>query len=576
MAVGRRKPGDKPHSLRPEIEESWRRCAACGLDRGKPAPAYAPDDGSGESLRSVAGPVLDRLGEMFEGTKISLYLADTRAVMLDRRCPDRAFARRLDGRMASPGFIWSEELTGTTGLGTALETRRFTWVAGEEHYIDSYAWAVDVGAPILHPITHRMYGAIGLTCPNDVDFRHLNVVLRQAVGNVTDRLYEGSSDRERLLLRRFLEATRHGSPEQGVLLLSERMMVSNPAAARALQGIDNEILWEQAVDAVCARPEVSSEVRLTGEEAVSATFERIDDGTVMAGVLTRLKLPEASRSRSAALRSASSRSVRASYAGQQLDREIEACAAQRHPLLVLGEPGTGKRHTAERIHAAAAAETQMHIVDVALAPVRGDHELLRELASQLDRPRGTVLIRHIECFDHRSMPTLTSLVRRSADAGPRVIATADTQAVDASWAALFPLRIEVPRLRDRIEELPAIIRTLIQRGGGSGRMLPAAIQALSRNDWEGNISELESVVNAALVGRRTCDLTVRDLPAAYRDARGRRRLTRMEQVERATIVSALAEAKGNRTLAAAIVGIGRATLYRKMQAYGIDLETTLI
>jgi transcriptional regulator of acetoin/glycerol metabolism len=107
-------------------------------------------------------------------------------------------------------------------------------------------------------------------------------------------------------------------------------------------------------------------------------------------------------------------------------------------------------------------------------------------------------------------------------------------------------------------------------------MLPAAIQALSRNDWVGNISELESVVNAALVGRRTCDLTVRDLPAAYQDVRGRRRLTRMEQVERAAIVSALAAAEGNRTQAARIAGIGRATLYRKMKAYGIDLDTTLI
>jgi transcriptional regulator of acetoin/glycerol metabolism len=50
----------------------------------------------------------------------------------------------------------------------------------------------------------------------------------------------------------------------------------------------------------------------------------------------------------------------------------------------------------------------------------------------------------------------------------------------------------------------------------------------------------------------------------------------MQQVERAAIVSALAAAKGNRTRAAGIAGIGRATLYRKMRAYGIDLETTLI
>jgi transcriptional regulator of acetoin/glycerol metabolism len=562
--------------VRPEIEQSWRRCEASGLDRGKPEPAYAADDGSGESLRLAAAPVLDRLGDMFGGTEISLYVADPRARMLERRCPDRAFARKLDARMAAPGFIWSEELTGTTGLGTALETRRFTWVCGEEHYIDSYRWAVDLGAPIVHPVTRRLYGAIGLTCRNSVDVRHLNVVLRQAVARVTDRLYEAASSREQLLLRRFLEQTSHGSTNEAVLLLSERMMLINPAAARLLQGIDNDILWEKAVDAVADARQVTGDVLLPDGESAPAIFERIEDGTTMAGVLARLKPPAPSRSRPATSRAAGSRRWRASDPGQRLEREIARCAAQRDPVIVVGEPGSGKRHTAERIHAAGDADTPMRVVDAALAPLRGDLELLRELASKLDQPGGTVLVRHVECFDPRSVATLSSLARRSGDGAPRVIATADIKEFEPSWTALFPVRLEVPPLRDRIEELPDIVRSLIQRGGGSGRMLPVAIRALSRNPWAGNIGELESVVNAALVGRRTCDLTLRDLPAAYQDARGHRRLTRMEQVERATIVSALAEAKGNRTQAARIAGIGRATLYRKMKTYGIDLETTLI
>jgi transcriptional regulator of acetoin/glycerol metabolism len=449
-------------------------------------------------------------------------------------------------------------------------------VSGPEHYIREYAWAVDVGAPIVHPITRRTCGAIGLTCPNSADVRHINVVLQQAVASVTDRLYEDASNRERLLLRQFLEATRHGSPGDGVLLLSERMMVSNPAAARLLQGIDNEILWEQAVDAVCAVPEATSQLRLRGEEAVAANFERVGDGAAMAGVLMTLKPSGPPRSRPTAPRAEGSPGRAASYAARQLDTEIQLCATQHHPVLVLGGPGSGKRHTAERIHAASQADPPMRVVDVALAPVRGDIDLLKELAAQLTTAHGTVFIRHIECFDARSIPTVASLVRNVPADGPRVIATAESEGLDSGWAALFPLRIEVPRLRDRLEDLPTIVRTLIERHGGSGRMHPAAIQALSRHDWVGNISELEAVVSAALVGRRTSDLTVRDLPAAYQGAGRRRRLTRMEQVERSAIVRALVEAKGNRTRAAEIVGIGRATLYRKVQAYGIDLEATLI
>src|SRR5258705_13973667 len=60
-------------------------------------------------------------------------------------------------------------------------------------------------------------------------------------------------------------------------LFRSRMMVSNPAAARLLQGIDNEILWEQAVDAVCVAPEVSSEDPCH-QGAVIDAFEGGGDG----------------------------------------------------------------------------------------------------------------------------------------------------------------------------------------------------------------------------------------------------------------------------------------------------------
>jgi len=556
------------------IAASWRRCASYGLDRDAPKPAYDPDTGAAGLLSTAAAPVLDRLAEYLEWTETSIYVADTNALMIDRRCPDRKLARNLDERMARPGFVWSEETTGTTGLGTALETRQFTQVSGEEHYIRQYAWAVDAAAPIVHPITRRLYGALGITCPNDVDVRHLNVILRQAVGNISDRLYEDASDRERLLLRRFLEATRQGSKD-GILLLNDRMMLTNPAAARLLEGIDNSILWEQAAEAVSTSSSAARDLRLRGEETTCASFARVDHGAAMAGVLVKVKLP-ADQRRPAARRAAPAQGAQRSSAAQQLDQEIALGAAQRQPVLVLGEPGSGKLHTAEAIHAAARSDGPLRVLDVALAPVRGEDELLRELASLLQEPASTVVVRHLESFGARARRTVSSLLEALDDRRPRIIATADAQLLGDAWLALFPLRIEVPRLRDRIDDLPAIVRTLMERHGAAGRMLPAALQALSRHDWVGNIRELEGVVRTALVGHRTADLTLRDLPSAYQDAGGRRRLTRIEQVERDALVRALAEAGGNRTRAAEIAGIGRATLYRKMRSYGLDLESALI
>jgi transcriptional regulator of acetoin/glycerol metabolism len=137
-------------------------------------------------------------------------------------------------------------------------------------------------------------------------------------------------------------------------------------------------------------------------------------------------------------------------------------------------------------------------------------------------------------------------------------------------ADLFPDRIQLAPLRHRIDELPQIVSSMMKRHGASGRMQAAASTALMQHDWPGNLRELNAVIQGAVVSRRTCDITLRDLPLRFRAFDGRRRLTRMEQIECAAIRQALVQANGNRKQAAAILEIGRSTLYRKITSYGLD------
>lgn len=65
------------------------------------------------------------------------------------------------------------------------------------------------------------------------------------------------------------------------------------------------------------------------------------------------------------------------------------------------------------------------------------------------------------------------------------------------------------------------------------------------------------------------------LPERMWDAANRRTLTRIEAAERAEIVAALRQTDGNRSRAAALLGIGRTTLYRKLRALGIDEDALL-
>jgi sigma-54 dependent transcriptional regulator, acetoin dehydrogenase operon transcriptional activator AcoR len=154
--------------------------------------------------------------------------------------------------------------------------------------------------------------------------------------------------------------------------------------------------------------------------------------------------------------------------------------------------------------------------------------------------------------------------------------TADEGWVDRAPRAIvdrFPARIVIPRLRARTADIPPLLRALSDRHGAKDvRWTPAVIQALSRYGWPGNIRELEALVRQVVECRRAGDVGLPDLPQEYKAAVGHRPLGRLEQIESDALVGALDAAGGNKIAAAAGLGISRSTLYRKLAAYGIELD----
>jgi DNA-binding NtrC family response regulator len=140
-------------------------------------------------------------------------------------------------------------------------------------------------------------------------------------------------------------------------------------------------------------------------------------------------------------------------------------------------------------------------------------------------------------------------------------------------AGRFVARIEVPPLRDRLEDIPCLVEAFIGKHSTETpvRCSPEVLQALARLDWPWNVRQLENLVRGVLVRRHRGDICLADLPPACLMGARQRRLTRIEQVERDAIVAGLRTA-GNKAEAARFLGISRATLYRKIRTYGISLE----
>ncbi|WP_017615660.1 helix-turn-helix domain-containing protein [Nocardiopsis salina] len=124
------------------------------------------------------------------------------------------------------------------------------------------------------------------------------------------------------------------------------------------------------------------------------------------------------------------------------------------------------------------------------------------------------------------------------------------------------------------ERIPGLVKQVLSRADPHGRhtLTPAALQAFVQWSWPGNLAELSDTI-AAVVGDAQAPLIQRrHLPQHLRQAPPRRRLTPLETAEREAIIRALSTAEGNKSEAAAALGIGRTTLYRRLRRLGIDAD----
>ena len=144
---------------------------------------------------------------------------------------------------------------------------------------------------------------------------------------------------------------------------------------------------------------------------------------------------------------------------------------------------------------------------------------------------------------------------------------------------VFP--IEVPALRSRLEDLPALSRHFLRiasRGRRSGEpvITEDAMKALEEHPWWGNLRELRNFMERLALTVSGPKITVDDVQMFLhqRPDQGVRHLDLpLKDLERHAILATLERCRGNRTKAAAALGIGRRTLQNKLKAYGVSDET---
>jgi transcriptional regulator of acetoin/glycerol metabolism len=565
----------EPHQVREAILASWWRSREFRVPANHIALPYMGDQNLDTPLIRGAEPVLQRLGDQLEGQPISLILTDPAGVVLTQRTGDADLHRHLESVELVPGFSYGEQFVGTNGIGTALQDGRPTHVFGHEHYAEHLEDLACAGIPIRHPISGKTIGAIDLTCWRKDAGGLLVALARTAAEQVRQALLTSSNIRELVLFQSYLQACRRTTGI--VIAFNDDLVMMNDSARHLLDPADQSLLLANATQALAENHRTTATVVLSTGSRVRMYCRRVPgnrSGEIAGGVLS-VKLLDSDERTSSSIALPMVPMFLPGVVGSaplwlRCSHDVDGSYGRGEWLVLAGEPGVGKYSLARGVHQRRNPVGRLHTLDaLSLGTKNWREELRREL---IDDPVDALIIRHIDEIKSDVAATVAGELKEARERyganAPWIAATQSNAAGSPDLLAFFPRTIEVPPLRRHIEDLSELVPLFLSKLSANLTCSPAALHLLMRATWPGNIAQLRQVLRQVALRRRTGTIYPADLPAEYH-ATSRRQLNRFESAERDAIVRSLDDANGNKVRAAQLLGISRATIYRKIHEYGI-------
>jgi len=299
---------------------------------------------------------------------------------------------------------------------------------------------------------------------------------------------------------------------------------------------------------------------------------------------------------------------------QEVMRMVSRLKDTRTPVLITGESGTGKELVARAMHYRGPL-AQMPFVAVdcgSLVPTLMESELFGHEKGSFtgalkSKPGlfhaangGTIFLDEIGELPLEMQAKLLRVLQEkevrpvgSNEKNPvdvRVIAATNRDLEAAYRAGTFRkdlyfrlnvVTVHLPGLRERRSDIPQLVHCFLDRyaPGENIQISPAVMKSFLQYEWPGNVRELENCIARAIAlgDHRTID--VNDLPPAIGKAdesggssgdSSALSTTALADLERMTILRVFEQAGGDKLLAGKMLGISRATLYRKLKRYQIS------
>ena len=334
-------------------------------------------------------------------------------------------------------------------------------------------------------------------------------------------------------------------------------------------------------------------------------------------VVGRALATVAARREVARLRRRSTEGVRERLIGQSVAMEqlwdrIEKVAPTRATVLITGETGTGKELVARAVHELSPRAHQAFVATncSALPETLLESELFGHVKGSFtgavnarrglfeESNRGTFFMDEVSTLAAGIQIKLLRVVQERAiqRVGSNTLLPVDLRLLAATnvdlrdevargtfredlYYRLNVFTLRVPPLRERKEDIPLLARHFLARAvaqhGVTAPWLPAAtLRDMGDYAWPGNVRQLENYMEAAVIANQGGTIQF-DPPVAHQPASTASAALpapgRLVDCERELILEALVETNGHHGRAAALLGIDRRTVERKLRRYGLDV-----
>jgi two-component system response regulator HydG len=302
---------------------------------------------------------------------------------------------------------------------------------------------------------------------------------------------------------------------------------------------------------------------------------------------------------------------------EKLYRIISKAANSIHPVLILGESGTGKEMVARSIHYSGPFRDKPFIpVDCgSLVPTLIESELFGYVKGAFTGANqakdglmaiaegGTIFLDEVGELPVDLQAKLLRAIQekeirpvgstRRIPINIRILAATNRDLEQAVMQGAFRrdlyfrlnvLSLRIPALRERRQDIPLLIGHFLERmarNSGQEKMLSdEALKAMLAYDWPGNVRELENCLERTSAFTSGPLIHTTDLPREIgkvagpdlSPGNGHRKIVPMAELERQTILSAIADLNGDKLQAARLLGIGKTTLYRKLKDYATHAQ----